>query len=66
MLGNATRVVKSKRLIFISVATLALIAAAAYCSRQFGGWDTITVPLDSEFSLRVSRKTTHPFLAEYD
>ena len=59
---------KSRRRNRIAVAITALVVVilfAVYCIRGFTGWDSVTVELDAESSLRVSRKPMHPFLAEY-
>jgi hypothetical protein len=62
-----TRTVNSKRLINISSAFVVVLIAVecAGCAIGCASWQSVTVPLDSESTLRVSRKHTHPFLAEY-
>ncbi len=52
------------KLVFALVA-VATVAVAAWCVWSLTGWREVTVLLDTEFALRLSRKQSHPFLAEF-
>ena len=55
---------KLKRVIILGGAALVIITVV-YAVRSFAGWESVTVELDAESSLQVSRKPMHWFLAEY-
>lgn len=56
---------KSKRQLVFALVAVATVAVAAWWVWALTGWREVTVPLDTEFALQLSRKQSHPFLAEF-